>query len=149
MNQNFAGGWSISGLDLSNSVLLKRVLDGNKPLAIISEWEKEKLLQYVSKINKRKFDSQEFRFKKNGAYYLAVAPKGKLKDLFDLETLQNDYFTNDISINITKASEKSIKDYFTDWDAQDDDSKIEFWETGLILGYPIENTISVYKGGIK
>jgi len=148
VNQHFAGGWSLKDMDLSNSALLKRVLEGDKPIGIIGEWEKKNLEQYLSEIDDRKFDCQELKFRKSGAHYLAIAPKGQLKNLFDLETLKQDYQNNGIHIEIKKAGEKELKDYFQDWDAQNSESKIELWETGLILGYPVENTISLYKDGI-
>lgn len=149
VNQHFAGGWHLNDMDLSNSTLLDRVLKGKKPIGIISELKKDDLKKNLSKIDGRKFHHQVFKIVKSGAFYLAVAPKGKIKNLFDLETLKKDYQSNGFLIDIKKAGEKELKDYFQDWDAQDNESKIEFWETGLILGYPIENTISLYKGGIR
>ena len=71
-----------------------------------------------------------------------------MKDLFDLKTLQQDYLENGIQISITNVSIKKLSDYFDDYDAQNKNSKIEYWETGLIFGYPVENTISLYKDGI-
>lgn len=148
MNQHFCGGWSLFDLDLSNEALLKRVLEGKKPLGIISEWKEKDLQKYHEKIDTEKYDLGIFEIKKTGAYYLAIAPKGKIKDLFDLEILKNDYRDNGIDINISEVGERSISYYFDDWDAQDG-GKIQLWLTGLLLGYPIENTISLYKGGIK
>jgi len=138
----------MSDLDLSNDALLKRLLEGKKPLAIISEWKKKDLQKYHEKIDIEKYDLETFEYKKTGASYLAIAPKGKIKDFFDLETLRKDYRDNGIDIDITEVGERSISYYFDDWDAQNG-GKIELWLTGLLLGYPIENTMSIYKGGVR
>ena len=148
MNQHFCGGWGLNDLDLSNDALLKRFLEGKKPLAIITERKKKDLEKYYEKIDTGKYDLETFEIKKTGAHYLAIASKGKIKDFFDLETLKKDYRDNGFDIDISEVGERSISYYFDDWDAQDG-GKIEFWITGLLLGYPIENTISLYKDGIK
>ena len=148
-NQHFCGGWIFTGLDLSNHALLNRVLKGEKPMGIFIELEKEALNQYTPMIDEGKFNHKICRISVTGAYYLAVAPKARLNDLFDLKALEKDYHDNGIYIDVDPVSEKELKDYFEDWDAGDDDSEIEFWETRLILGYPNENTISLYKGGIR
>jgi len=68
--------------------------------------------------------------------------------LFDLPLLFRTYKENDIHIHIEEHENKTLKDFFSDWDAQDADSEIDTWVTGLILGYPIENTISIYRDGV-
>ena len=105
--------------------------------------------KYISQLNKTKFDFKIFESPRVGTPYIAIATKGKLKELFDLELLKKDYADNYITIDISGVAEKSLSDYFDDWDAQDDFSKIKTWETGLILGYPVENTISIYKYGTR
>jgi hypothetical protein len=147
-NQHFAGGWSISGLDLSNNALLNRVLEGKKPMGVISEWKEENLDKYNSLIDKKQFYVTKSSYKNSKAFYLIVATKGKLKDLFDLNSLYETYLENNISINVEKYKNKTLKDFFEDWDAQDYGSNIDYWITGLILGYPIENTISIYREGV-
>jgi len=155
-NQHFSGGWSIEGIDLSDEALLRRVVDGLKPMAIIHKWKKEleeyqKIVDILKDINRRrgknKLVYKEYDFDRT--YCLTVACKGVLKNIFDLKTLKEDYESNGINIDISKAEDKALSDYFEDWDAPDDESKIEYWETGLILGYPIENTISAYRDGVR
>ena len=62
-----------------------------------------------------------------------------MKDLFVLKTLKEDYRNNGINIDVDKIKNKNLSDYLY-YDIEDN----ELWETGLILGYPIENTISLY-----
>ena len=149
INQHFCEGWCLDDLDLSNEALLNRTLQGEKPLAIVSEWEKDNLKKYIPKIDTDKFDYGIFPHTLTTAHYLAVASKGKMKDLFDLETLKKDYSNAGINIDIVRVKDKTLKDYFIDWDHDELLNKTNLWETGLILGYPIENTISVYKNGIR
>lgn len=146
-NQNFCGGWSMGKENLSDEMLFTRTIKGVKPLSVIYGNKIQDLRKFIDfKINKSKFYR---KFSGGHRPCLLIAPKGKMKDLFDLETLKEDYSHNEIDIDITKVKNKTLLDYFWDWDAQDKDSKIKYWETGLILGYPIENTISLYNGGVR
>jgi len=144
-NQHFCGGWTMSDLDSSNQALLERVLQGNKPMAEISAWKKEDLEFCDDLVDKRKYYVYSDQYLLTGAFYTLVAVKGKLKDLFDLQLLYETYKENGIDIDIEEHKNKTLKDFFSDWDAQDPDSEIDYWVTGLILGYPIENTISIYR----
>ncbi len=149
INQHFCGAWSIRGLALTDDALLARVLAGDKPMAVLSEKSKARFCKYYKKINQLCFDSAIVYNSQSQFYHFLIAVKGKMKDLFDLPTLQKDYEDCGIKISISAASEKSLKDYFSDWDAGDIGSETALWETGLILGYPIENTISLYKNGVR
>ena len=140
MNQHFCEGWSIDGLDLSNKELLNRVLQGKKPMAVIDEWEKSNLEIYDKLVDKNLFHiSNPIKYEKTRAHYIIVAVKGKLKDLFDLNILYETYLENGISIDIDTYKDMSLDNFYYNWD------DVALWVTGLILGYPIENTISIYK----
>lgn len=68
--------------------------------------------------------------------------QGKLCEIFDLEQLKKDYaYFRDIVEDIESKKDRNLSDYAYCWDI---DEGAELWETGLILGYPIENTISLY-----
>ena len=144
MNQNLCGGWSIN-FDIDDQKLtLKRVLEYRKPMGILVFRNKKDLKTFMGKykIDKNKFDVS---IEKDGdRIEVRISSKGKLKDLFDLKTLKKDYADNGIEIDISSVGNKEIKDYSKNWDAQND-NRTEYWETGLILGYPVENTISICK----
>ncbi|MEX1014262.1 MAG: hypothetical protein WDZ80_03830 [Candidatus Paceibacterota bacterium] len=146
MNQHFCGGWALSDLDLSNEALLERVLKGNKPMAAITAWEKEDLEFCDGLVDRRKYYSYSDQYLLTGAFYTLVAVKGKFKDLFDLQSLYETYKENGIDIDIEEHKNKTIQNFFHDWDGHD--YHIELWVLGLILGYPIENTISIYREGV-
>ena len=167
MNQNLCGGWWFNWIGSisfeQDEVLLSRVLNYQKPLGVITHFNRSDINimrlceSYIENdIDSNLFDTEIIKENPDPIIYedrviqqdttsLMVARKGLMKDLFDLETLQKDYENNGIEIDIEPVKNKSLKDYFFDWDAQDSESDIETWETGLILGYPIENTISLYK----
>jgi hypothetical protein len=148
MNQNLCGGWSIfeNGFD-EDKFLLSRVINKEKPFGVISYWK-----EHIDEIN----NCVEIIKNNNLPYELISRPDEKLNhiyvcqngimcDLFDLDCLFEDYFENDIYINIEKVRNKELKEYFNGWDRYK--NGVQPWGTGLILGYPIENTISLYLEG--
>lgn len=148
MNQNLSNGWTISSLGKEDDLLLSRVLQGLKPMSNISFWNNEDRDKYIKEKNINNIDKTKFDIEIKDKQ-INITKKGKVGELFNLEKLKEDYNKAGINIDIEKIKNKDMKSYFKDWDSQDKNSKIEYWETGLILGYPIENTISLYKGGIK
>ena len=91
-------------------------------------------------------------------YDVLVCQHGTLGELFDLDSLKSDYEDHifcDVSscemfeYEMNKYSTLRLSDFFDDWDHQDAGSKIPCWLTGLILGYPIENTMSIYGGWVR
>ena len=148
MNQNLSNGWQIDSLGEVKDLLLSRVLQGKKPMSNIRFWKNEERDQYIKEKNIDKIDKAKFDVEINDKE-INITRKGKVGELFNLEKLKEDYKRAGIDIDIEKVKNKEMKNYFRDWDHQDNTGKVKAWETGLILGYPIENTISFYKGGIR
>jgi hypothetical protein len=69
--------------------------------------------------------------------------------LFDLDALARDYVENGIftpeemAAQIARYGPHDLIDFAEGWDVED----VPAWVTGLILGYPVENTISLYRMG--
>jgi len=141
-NQHFCGGYSVNNMDLSNDALLNRVLVGKKPMGVIYERDDEKLYNYFKNIDITKFFVEVCKNTITNYNYIIVAYKGNFDDLFDLETLKSDYKNSGIDIDLNEVKGKTLKDFFETWDDN-------LWITGLMLGYPIENTISIYKDGVR
>ena len=99
-----------------------------------------------------------------------VTQKGTLADNFDMNTLAAYYKQegySEVARDIIRKRNLKLSSYFKDWDWQDRAAEfsagfhrnpwdkprnppVEPWETGLILGYPPEDTIeSYYYGGYK
>ena len=76
-------------------------------------------------------------------YNITASVEGKLKDYFDMDMLAQDYENNGLcSDNIIKYKNANFAEFH--YDKYDHDyHPIEI--TGLILGYPIENTIALIK----
>ena len=115
---------------------------------------RHKLAQYTHLIlspNKKGYAGKDIQF--------TVAQKGTLNQHFDMAALSDfysDYGLDGVARHIqsTAQSGKRISDYLHDWDWQDKTTKppdrpwtgVQPWETGLILGFPIESTLSrVYR----
>jgi hypothetical protein len=140
-NQHLCVGWSFPDIDNTNIGLYNRVLNGLKPLGVIIFKTKELADNFKSELgNLDKLDN-DIVYYKNSYYkfHFCFSRKGKLSELFDLNTLKEDYYNSGIEINIEEVKNNEIKDFYKNWD---DD--LNLWITGLILGYPIENTISLY-----
>lgn len=152
INQDYCGGWTMPGVDYSNQAYCERVFYAIKPISfIVVEKEEEKKIQNAFK----SFHKSPHFSGKNS--YL-VAQEGYIKSMFDLSSLRDDYmrafnyykgFHPMIEEALARLATRRLSDYFEDWDAQEKGSKITLIETGLILGYSIENTISILKNGVR
>lgn len=140
INQDVCGGWTAFGWDISdNDIILSRVLDGLKPVGalVVEPTRVNELLGYI--------DSDKYYVKVTEDYLgrgnteIIVCPNKTLGDLFDLKTLEEDYSDVGISINAVQYSDVPISKFADDFDEHAP------WVTGLIMGYPVENTISCYK----
>jgi hypothetical protein len=140
-NQHLCGGWRVVGVDYSDKGLIMRVAVGLKPFASIYPSSKE-LDEYIEYIKQTNLDySYEFREKRpDSPHCILVCRKGTLGELFDLDTLRRDYMKNNVKIDIESVRNKELNEYFSGWDVE----YVKPWETGLILCYPIENTISIF-----
>lgn len=140
-NQHFCGGWSVPGKDLSDKALLNRVIQDKKPFGFLTYDDSSEFDYYMDKIKKAKLDYFTGK-NKHGFNFIEFAHKGTLESLFDLKTLKQDYMDNNIAINTNEYASKKLSDFFSmNWDIETN----PMWVTGLILGYPIENTISLYR----
>lgn len=137
-NQNFCGGWTMSNFDSSNNALFDRCWKGLKPMGVIYT----KDYKVYNQIKSSPFNVSElFLPNKMGYNHFCFANEGTFNELFDLDSLYQDYSNAGIKIDLSLINGKELKDFFDKWDSPPN----ELWITGLILGYPIENTISIYK----
>jgi hypothetical protein len=142
LNQDFCGGWTLG--DVSDKELIRRVINGLKPMGVIYGKEPK-----LSNLKHENFGycsldiSDIYSQNEHGYNYFAFGQKGSLFELFDLESLKQDYLDTgiDISEEVDSVKDKQLSYFFDKWDTPEN----YLWCTGLILGYPIENTISIYK----
>lgn len=141
-NQHLCGGWTV--LKYEPFAETDRVAQGLKPVGISHSRDTEavmkKALEYTLKGLLVSFNrTRKGPFK--GMYDITVSVTGKLKDYFDMDTLAEDYERNGLRGDRIRKY-KNVN--FSEFHYGKFDSKYHSPEiTGLILGYPIENTISL------
>jgi len=142
-NQHFCGGWTMGDFDSSDKELVRRVVNGLKPMGVIYGKE-PKLSNFIQeKLSYSNLDISEiYPPNEHGYSYFAFAQRGTLSELFDLESLNQDYWDAgfDISEEVNGLADCELSYFFDKWDIPEN----YLWCTGLLLGYPIENTISIY-----
>lgn len=153
-NQDLCGGWHRSDVSDGNAITFERVIAGLKPLGNIGYWERntgaKRLDQFIERIKSLDGSILFERFMREihtGVDCLDFCQRGTLGQLFDMGSLANDYerFLPDIVLGdqIRSHASMPLSAFLHDnWDEQG-------WLTGLILGYPIENTMSRYYGSVK
>jgi len=152
-NQDLCGGWHRRGHDGNrrdeNAEVLHRVADGLKPLGIAHAVESEAEVERCSRdLSERGLDVKiEKHFWKG--WNVVAAQKGTLRELFDLAALTRDYVHSGtlseayMAQSIRLYADRRLIDFAENYDWQDG-KDVPLWVTGLILGYPVENTISLY-----
>jgi hypothetical protein len=141
-NQDLCGGWYRFADE--NKELVRRLREGLKPMISMPGDDKLELDTLAKQLKKEGYAVKRYR-SDWGMEFLDACHKGKLSDLFDMERLIYDYSINvapELGEEIRCMSNTRIEKYLGNfkWDDLG-------WLTGLILGYPIENTISIIYGG--
>lgn len=141
-NQHLCGGWTFSGINETKELFLQRISEGLKPFGqyvdCSGKMRDDEVNEFVSRVKSCDLEIQSDYFPLLSRYEALICRKGTLGELFDLDTLEEDYADNGIIIDVDSVREKELKEYFVEWNGVG----VNHWETGLILGYPIENTIS-------
>lgn len=139
-NQHLCGGWFVHEHDDFEEI--DRVVAGLKPVGISHAVPFlpmiERAIKYVEKGYLMTYEKNRVR---KGTYNITVSPTGKLKNYFDMDTLIADYERNGLySDDIEFYKDVTFAAFHN---GQFDNHPTEI--VGLILGYPIENTISLMK----
>lgn len=141
-NQHLCGGWTL--YDHIEFEEIEQVAKGLKPVGISHSRNLSKIKKKVAELTDKgllvTYTKNDFI---KGLYNITASVKGKLKDYFDLNTLAKDYEKNGLSgKNIIRYKNVKFSAFHNDeYDIEYHPMEI----TGLILGYPIENTIALMK----
>lgn len=156
-NQDLCGGWMpLDSLEEDTSIddpALRQLLSYLKPLGFICESSKKEAEQTARELRQMHEDF-DVKVLPPGPHRLnhtiAIATqKGTLREIFDLDSLYRDYLENDVipkkqlDREFSKYGDRTLISFAGKFDI---DEGIPPWVTGLILGYPVENTISLYRG---
>lgn len=149
-NLHLCGGWAFRGVN--EKEVIERVIKGLKPMGIfvtteVQKWEsvcKKSGLPYLIAPN---------HFTTEDHFDIGISCKGTFDENFDLQNLIIDYMEYSDKVKISLPAEEigayilSLKDiqissYLTS-DYANPNTDQELIVTGLILGYPIETTVSI------
>ena len=142
-NQDLCGGWYIRPTTEFEEV--DRVCLGLKPVGLSGSRDLDRVKEKAREILKKGYLATYGNYSKYAPdyYFITASVTGKLKDVFDMKTLAEDYKRNGLyDGNIHDYAEANFaRFHHFKFDVKDHPIEI----VGLILGYPIENTISLIK----
>lgn len=146
INQHLCGGWSMSDIKDEKEATLQQLMAGRKPFACISFWpiQEEAALAaqqrldaagLVTVLRKRAFQG----YQTDHVWDLLACRDIRVQDIGDLRALSEDY-ADLIEVDVWLYADRALSTFFDGWDSP----PLPLWLAGLILGYPVENTISIY-----
>jgi hypothetical protein len=163
-NQNLAGGWywqyredgsQRTKNEFNNEIIFERVRQGSKPLGGLRYWPDETLKSGNLLLHLLASPLAFHCSRNDGSLRINICRKGRLKKIFDFKRLAADYIAMEQAGKCTLlGSSKEIQRFFSsiednclesylNFDHLRPVSRFDFILTGLILGYPIENTYAL------
>ncbi|HYW80331.1 MAG TPA: hypothetical protein VE890_12175 [Thermoguttaceae bacterium] len=151
-NQHLCGGWTMLDIPDEKQATVNRVIDGTKPFGDLRycEEDQDEAIAAKAQLDQNGLPTRlesrppEFYQGETAVYGLTFCRHGTLADLFDLNALALDYRSNvpdeDIETEIETYRRRTLQSFFGNWEVP----AVPRWLTGLLLGYPVENTISIY-----
>jgi len=148
-NQHLCGGWSMTDIGDEKEATVRQLLLGKKPFACLSFWPdrhsdavdaQHRLLSagLVTDLRKRAMHSGHM------IWDLLACHNMRVKDIGDLRALEADFdewfISGFLGEEISAFADQKLSSFFDGWDSP----PLPLWLTGLILGYPVENTMSLY-----
>jgi len=146
-NQHLCGGWFLSDIVDVNQAILDQLLLKRKPFGSVSALgtpTKQDVKAMESRLTKAGLQTRFHR--DNSRWELLACHPIRVRDIGDLAALKEDYAKSlgpergqEIQVQVDAYSAAHLAAFFDGWDSP----PLPRWLTGLILGYPIENTISL------
>jgi len=161
-NQHLCGGWFMDGAtgdtgDTINREIEKRLIAGKKPLGIMVFWD-EDATEAKACVKRLKAAGLVVRTStgwRHGQRIVEACHDIRVGDIGDMGDLIADYIesgaipesnVDSLCHEFSRNSRRKLKSFLGDnWDNR----SCPEWLTGLILGYPVENTISIYHGAVS
>jgi len=155
-NQELCGGWFPEWLlnypGGTTAAIIDRVRGRQKPMGFVwhnVETSQEEIDDFRTRVSSCRFHSPIVE-QSHGFFHAAVwEDDRRLREMFDLRALTEDYnqwVGGEVPDLVWDYERARLSDFTEKWDTTDG---VPLCITGLILGYPVENTISLYNGGIK
>ncbi|MCW3097795.1 MAG: hypothetical protein JWL77_3413 [Chthonomonadaceae bacterium] len=145
-NQHLCGWWTTIDTPGYQEATIQQLIDRRKPFAVMHYGtEKEKAQATETRLRMAGLDVKK-RAKEwhsgHHIYDVLACQRMTVKEIGDLEALKADY--EDVlamEIDTDAYADLLLSTFFAGRDVQDS----PLWLKGLILGFPIENTISIYR----
>jgi hypothetical protein len=147
-NQHLCGGWTFFGYGNESDETERRLIAGQKPLGTMSDWSKARADERAKRLRAAGLVAKVSRSGHiKGLWNVEACHDIRVRDIGDLGALIGDYtssvpaFTPEFNAEFLKYGSRKLSSFLGGkWDIKD----CPLWLTGLILGYPVENTISLY-----
>jgi hypothetical protein len=157
-NQNLCGGWFMDGAtgDTINREIEKRLIAGKKPLGIMVFWEEDatEAKACAARLKAAGLIVRTSTGWRHGQRIVEACHDIRVGEIGDMGDLIADYIESGaipdgnidaLGKEFNILSCRKLKSFLGGkWDIED----CPPWLTGLILGYPVENTISLYHGEV-
>ena len=156
-NQHLCGGWFFAGLENTNLWIERQLIAGRKPLGAMVFWdegledgadiacaERLKAARLIVRTGPGFTDGTRIV---EACHDIRVGDIGDLGDLFAdyAESLIPEY-EDDLREEFNRYAGRRLRSFLgKKWDTEHN----PLWLTGLILGYPVENTISCYHDAVS
>jgi hypothetical protein len=149
-NQHLCDGWHLSDIEDVNDATIQQLVTGRKPFACVTYPDHEETTArdamrrleaagLVAEMRERGVEISGDRH----VWDVLVCHDLRVRDIGDLRALGEDYaeaLDLDVEPGILLFADRALSSFFDDWDTP----PLPLWLTGLILGYPVENTVSIY-----
>jgi hypothetical protein len=147
LNQHLCGGWTMRGQRDTNAIICDQLVAGRKPLGVAVYWPED--LDSAKQQQKRLLAAGLVVSLKRRAliaarhvWDLAGCQDLRIRDIGNLDELAKDYLKAGIELDdVHRFGGRHLKTRMHCFDIPES----PLWLTGLVLGYPVENTISIYR----
>lgn len=147
-NQHLCGGWTYFGWGKESGETERRLVAGKKPLGTMSDWSKAAADERAKRLRAAGLVAKVSRVGHiKGLWNVEACHDIRVRDIGDLGALIGDYtssvpsFTPEFNAEFLKHGGRKLSSFLGGkWDIKN----CPPWLTGLLLGYPVENTISLY-----
>lgn len=158
-NQDLCGGIPRHERPREMAVIVDRVLSGLKPLGSTVFPGMDAAGPSIDQVAMSGLPYSVYAVQGHQPYgstepwiFVEVCQSGTLRDLFDLRAVTAAYSRSGVSHHVIDEIRGELPDFadrtLASFFGRFDTNCNPAWVTGLVLGYPIENTIACYYGGV-
>lgn len=158
-NQHLCGGWTFAGLEEENRWIERQLIAGRKPLGAMVFWgdglDDGEDVACAKRLRAAGLIVRVGPSFVEGHRLVEACQDIRVGDIGDMGDLVGDYIESgafmddeidDLCREFNVYSQRKLKSFLgKKWDTEHN----PLWLTGLILGYPVENTISCYHDAVS